>query len=247
MRGFSSVDENTALAALRHRRINYDPERAPQDGRADGHWHVDSDDAVIGSEIPGLPVPGGPWETGCVLVRQYEFAEPAILRAAYRADSELAGRDMLLEGRFFGLRFYLGVRITGVIDETRDVDGSPERVWGWSYQTLEGHLEQGRLSYEVIKNLGTGRVTFRVSGYSRAAPIPSLVVRWGFRLFGRWTQRRFYLAIQRRMRRLVQAGQRGAALPVPATRADGVVLAPSGAVAAHPLDRLAWAQLHPGK
>jgi hypothetical protein len=88
-----------------------------------------------------------------------------------------------------------------------------------------------------------------VSGYSRAAPIPSLVIRWGFRLFGRWTQRRFYLAIQRRMRRLVQAAQRGAALPVPATRADGVVLAPTpavGAVGAHPLERLARAWLHPG-
>ena len=81
----------------------------------------------------------------------------------------------------------------------------------------------------------------------RGAPIPSLLIRWGFRLFGRWTQRRFYLAIQRRMRSLVQAAQRGAALPVPTIRADGVVLAPSGAVAAHPLERLARAWLHPGR
>ena len=240
-----SVDEGTALAGLSGRQVNYDPARAPQDGRPDGHWHVDSGDAVIGHELPGPPVPGGPWETGCILVRQYEFIEPRILRAVYRGDSELAGRDMLLEGRFFGLRFYLGVRIAGVIDETRDADGGPERVWGWSYQTLEGHLEQGRLSYEVIKNLGTGRVTFRVSGYSRAAPIPSPVIRWGFALFGRWTQRRFYLAIQRRMRRLVQAAQRGGALPVPTIRADGVVLAPSGAPP-HPLERFARAWLHPG-
>ena len=246
MLGFGSFDESAALAGLRHRRGNYDPARAPQDGRPDGHWHVDSSDAGIGSELPGPPVAGGPWETGCVLIRQYEFAEPGIVRAAYLGDSELPGRDMLLEGRFFGLRFYLGVRITGIIDETRDADSGPERAWGWSYQTLEGHLEQGRLSYEVIKNLGTGRVTFRVSGYSRTAPIPSLVVRCGFRLFGRWTQRRFYLAIQRRMRSLVQAAQHGAALPVPATRADGVVLAPTGAVAAHPVERLARAWLHPG-
>ncbi len=239
-----SVDEATALAGLRRLQVNYDPAGAPQDGRPDGHWHVDSGDAVIGQELPGPPASGGPWETGCVLVRQYEFAEPRILRAVYRGDSELPGRDMLLEGRFFGLRFYLGVRVTGVIDETRDAGGGPERVWGWSYQTLEGHLEQGRLSYEVIKNLETGRVTFRVSGYSRAAPIPSPVIRWGFRLFGRWTQQRFYQAIQRRMRKLVQAAQRGAALPVPAVRADGLVLAPSGATP-HPLERLARASLHP--
>jgi uncharacterized protein (UPF0548 family) len=240
-----SADEAAELAVLRHRQVNYDPARAPEDGRAEGHWHVDSVSAVIGHEPPGAPVPGGAWETGCVLVRRYEFAEPGILRAAYREDCDLDGRDMLLEGRFYGLRFYLGVRITRVIDETRDGDRGPERVWGWSYQTLQGHLEQGRLSYEVIKNLATGQVSFRVSGYSRMAPIPSPVVRLGFVLFGRWTQRRFYQAVLRRMRDLVQAAQRGAALPVPTVRASGIALAPSGATP-HPLERLAWASRHPG-
>jgi uncharacterized protein (UPF0548 family) len=239
---FASVDEAAALGQLHHREINYDPALAPQDGRADGHWHVDSCDIVIGREPPGPPVPGGPWETGCALVREYEFAEPRILRAVYRRGSGLAGRDMLLEGRFFGLRFHLGVRVTGVIDETRDA----ERVWGWSYQTLEGHLEQGRLSYEVIKKLDTGRVLFRVSGYSRMAPIPNPVVRLGFQLFGRWTQQRFYRAVQLRLRRLVAAAQRGAALPSPAIRADGLILAPSGTTP-HPLERLARSWLHPGR
>jgi uncharacterized protein (UPF0548 family) len=239
---FVSVDEAVTLGQLHHRQINYDPALAPQDGRADGHWHVDSGDIVIGREPPGPPVPGGPWETGCALVREYEFAEPRILRAVYRRGSGLAGRDMLLEGRFFGLRFHLGVRVTGVIDETRDT----ERVWGWSYQTLEGHLEQGRLSYEVIKQLDTGRVLFRVSGYSRMAPIPNPVVRLGFQLFGRWTQQRFYRAVQLRLRRLVAASQRGAALPSPAVRADGLILAPSGTTP-HPLERLARSWLHPGR
>jgi uncharacterized protein (UPF0548 family) len=239
---YGAVDEAAALDGLRHLSINYDPAHAPLDGRADGHWHVDSGDVVIGQEPSGPPVPGGAWETGCALVREYEFAEPRILRAVYRRGSDLAGRDMLLEGRFLGLRFYLGVRVTEVIDETTDA----ERAWGWSYQTLQGHLEQGRLSYEVIKNLATGRVLFRVSGYSRMAPIPSPVVRWGFRLFGRWTQQRFYLAVQRRLRRLVVGAQRGAPLPAPAVRVDGLVLAPSG-VSPRPLERLARSWLHPGR
>lgn len=239
---FGSVDEAAALDSLRRRGINYDPALAPEDGRADGHWHVDSGDMVIGREPPGPPVPGGPWEAGCTLVRQYEFAEPRILRALYRAGGELEGRDMLLEGRFTVLRFYLGVRVTGIVDETTDA----ERVWGWSYQTLEGHLEQGRLTYEVIKDTATGRVRFRVRGYSRMAPIPSPVVRLGFLLFGRWTQQRFYLRIQRRMRALVQAAQHGVPLPSPAVRADGLVLAPSG-TAPHPLEHLARSWLHPGR
>lgn len=240
-----SADEAAELASLRHRPVNYDPDRAPQDGRAEGHWHVDSDEIVIGQETPGPPVRGGAWETGCVLVSRYEFAEPGIVRAAYRDGGELDGRDMLLEGRFYGLRFYLGVRVTKVIDETRNGDGGPERVWGWSYQTLQGHLEQGRLSYEVIKNLDTGRVSFRVFGYSRMAPIPSPVVRLGFVLFGRWTQRRFYRAVLRRMRDLVRDAEHGAALPVPLVRADGLALAPTGATP-NRLERLALPWRHPG-
>jgi uncharacterized protein (UPF0548 family) len=240
------VDEATALNGLCGRTVNYDPALAPQDGRAAGHWHVDADDTVIGREPPGEPVPGGPWETACLLVRQYEFAEPRILRAAYRVGDDLAGRNMLLEGRFFGLRFYLGVRITSVTDETRDGSSGPERVWGWSYQTLQGHLEQGRLSYEVIKNLASGQVTFRVTGYSRQAPIPSPLIRLGFTVFGRWTQRRFYRAIQARLQGLILQAQRGEPLPEPEARPDGIVIAPSGVVA-YPLDWLARSSLHPGR
>jgi hypothetical protein len=98
----------------------------------------------------------------------------------------------------------------------------------------------------VIKDTATGRVLFRVRGYSRMAPITNPVVRWGFRLFGRWTQQRFYQGIQRRMRGLVQAAQRGVPLPSPSVRPDGLVLAPSGA-APHPLERLARSWLHPGR
>lgn len=241
----SRIDESAQLDSLRDRRINYDPARAPQDGVPDGHWHIDSGDTAVGHEPPGPPVAGGPWEVACLLVRHYEFAEPRILRAVYRGHDELLGRDMLLEGRFAGLRFYLGVRVTEVIDENRDENGVRARVWGWSYQTLEGHLEQGRLRYEVIKDLGTGIVVFRVSGYSRQAPIPSPVIRWGFRLFGRWTQQRFYRNVLERMRHLVGAAQRDQPLPEPLARPDGLVVAPSG-VSPHPLERVAGTWLHPG-
>lgn len=239
------VDESAALDSLRDLPLNYDPGHAPQDGRAEGHWHVDAGATVLAREKPGPPERGGPWEIACRLVSQYEFADARILRAVYRRGDDLLGRDMLLEGRFCGLRFYLGVRVTGVVDETRDTGDGPERVWGWCYQTLQGHLEQGRLTYEVIKNLATGQVTFRVAGYSRPAPIPNPVIRSGFRVFGRWAQERFYRNIQQRMYRLVQAAQQGRPLPGPAERADGLVLAPAG-TRPHPLERLARGSLHPG-
>lgn len=240
-----SVDESAALDSLRRRPVNYDPATAPHGPEPDGHWHVDAATTVIGHEPPGPPVAGGAWEVACTLVRQYEFSEPRILRAVYRNHEDLLGRDMLLEGRFLWLRFYVGVRVTSVVDETRDSGGAAQRIWGWSYQTLAGHLEQGLLTYEVIKDLSTGQVTFRVSGYSRAARISSPVIRWGFALFGRRTQLRFYQAVQRRLRELVRAAQHGAPLPVRAVRADGLILAPAGAVP-HPLERLARGWLHPG-
>ena len=243
---FGAVDEAAALDDLRHREINYDPALAPEDGHAEGHWHVDSAAALVGREPPGEPVPGGPFETARRLVSQYEFADAHILRGVYRTDCDLLGRDMLLEGRFWILRFYFGVRVTGVFDGTRDTEHGPERVWGWCYQTLQGHLEQGRLNYEVIKNLATGQVAFRVTGYSRRSGIPNPVVRWGFGVFGRWTQQRFYRNIQRRMFRLMQAAQRGEELPAPVVRPDGIALAPSG-VRPHPGERLAVGLLHPGE
>lgn len=239
------VDESAALDRLRDLNINYDPARAPENGQAEGYWHVDSDTTLIGHEAPGPPEYGGTWEIACRLVSQYEFADGRILRAVYHGEHELLGRNMLLEARFCGLRFYLGVRVTGVIDETREVGHGREQVWGWCYQTLQGHLEQGRLCYEVIKNLGTGQVAFRVTGYSRQAHIPNPMIRWGFQLFGRWTQERFYRNIQWRMYRLMQAAQRGLPLPVPTIRADGIVLAPSG-VRPHPMERLARGWLHAG-
>ena len=242
------VDEGIALGQLAGLRVNYDPAEAPEGGvpAAPGHWHVDSGVIVLGRESPGEPEPDGPWVTACRLVSQYEFADARILRGVYRPGAELLGRNMLLEARFFGLRFYLGVRVTGVIDEERDTGAGPERVWGWCYQTLQGHLEQGRLSYEVIKNLSTGQVAFRVAGYSRRAPIPNPVIRLGFALFGEWTQQRFYRNIQLRMRDLVRAAGRGQPLPEPAARPDGIVLAPSGA-RPHPLEHLARRWIHPGR
>ena len=245
----SQIDDAAALDGLSRLRVNYDPAHAPDSGfeAAEGHWHVDCGTTKLGQEEPGPPQDGGLWENVCRLVGQYEFADARILRGVYRRDSALLGRNLLLEGRFFGLRFYLGVRITGVIDEERDAgDGDgPARVWGWCYQTLQGHLEQGRLSYEVIKNLTTGQVAFRVAGYSRRAPIKNPVIRLGFVLFGRWTQQRFYRNIQLRMVGLARAAQHGDPLPAPLARPDGTVLAPSG-VRPHPLEALAYGWLHPG-
>ncbi|MBO8193472.1 DUF1990 family protein [Streptomyces oryzae] len=218
-----------ALHALADRKVNYGP---PTGGRLptwDSRWHIDSLCRPLAREPAGDPVRGGPWEIACRLVRDYQFAEPSILRALYRTDTALLGRDMLLEGRFAGLRFDMGVRVTSVIDGTHGSGDAESRVWGWAYRTLQGHLEQGELTYKVVKRLRTGAVEFRITGYSRRAPMSNLVVRAGFALFGRPTQHRFYRASAGRLRRLLHAELTGAPPPAVATLPgyDNVALAPT--------------------
>jgi hypothetical protein len=133
------------------------------------------------------------------------------------------------------------VCVTEVVDETRD----GQRIWGWGYQTLEGHLEQGKLIYEVVKDLGSGDVVLQIRAYSRRAPIANPIVRLGFTMFGRRTQLRFYAAVGQRLRNTVQAILHGAQPPTPELTKDDLVVAPSG-VYRHPLERLALHSHHPG-
>jgi uncharacterized protein (UPF0548 family) len=111
---------------------------------------------------------------------------------------------MLLEVRFWGLRFHLGVRVTRVVDVTREVDGRGVRVWGWAYATLQGHLEAGEMGFEVWKWLDSGTVEFRVHVVSRPGRIPNPLIRIGFRLFARRAQVRFAKRSCERMAGLVE-------------------------------------------
>jgi uncharacterized protein (UPF0548 family) len=184
------LGEPHELEALRDKRLNFDLVDREAMTREAG-WNVDDYLQPLPAERPGPPSPGGTWERARELMLDYEFADPKIVRAIYAPDSPLEGRDMLLEARFLGLRFRFGVRVEAVVDETSEADGRPVRVWGWSYRTLQGHLEMGQMDYELWKWLDSGEVEFRIHVVSRAARIPNPIVRFGFRIFGRRQQVRF--------------------------------------------------------
>ena len=228
-----SSDLPTVVGELSHRALNYSEEDAPP--HVVGGWHQDDVRIVLGREEPGEIVEGGLAGAAADLVNSYEFADPAILRAVYRYPGDLVGRNMLLVGRFLILRFAMGVRITEVHDEVCD----GEHRIGWAYQTLDGHLEQGKLTYEVAKDLASGTVEFRIHAYSRRARIRNPVVALGFRLFGRRTQQRFYANA---LNRLARSSQAPPAPPQP--REDGLVRAPGDRP---PFDRVRILLLHPGR
>ena len=161
--------------------------------------------APLPPEPSGRPVEGASWEVARELMLAYQVADPGIVRATYRRDAPLAGRDMLLQIRWLGLRFHVGVRVGEVYDRTVEVDGQGARVFGWEYRTLEGHFEEGQMHYEVWKWPESGHVEFRLHAFSRAARSGPRLLRLGFRLVGRRNQVRFYQQICHRMRRLTEA------------------------------------------
>lgn len=192
-----------ALQRLRDAPLNFDLDRRNQYTPATG-WTLDHYRQMLPPEAPGAPLAHGSWAACRRLMETYAFADPAIVRALYDADQPLAERDILLEGRFYGLRFLLGLRVGDIQDDTVRIDERPARRWGWNYRTLRGHLEMGQMDYSVLKWMDTGEVEFRIDAFSKAAHIPNPVVRLGFALFGRAMQRRFARTALRRMQHLVR-------------------------------------------
>jgi NAD(P)-dependent dehydrogenase (short-subunit alcohol dehydrogenase family) len=193
-----------ALDALHARLFNYDAAHPDRLTVAAG-WRHETRCQALPGEDPGPPVRGGSWEIARDLMRNYEFADPAMVRAVYHADAPLEGRDMLLVISFLFLRFRVGVRVGGVFDESRTLDGREVRVYGWNYRTLGGHFEMGQMNYELWKWIDNGDVEFRVHGVWRPGGTrnPFLII--GFRLFGPYQRERFYAAACRRMVALTTA------------------------------------------
>jgi hypothetical protein len=191
------------IDALSGAEPNFDLERRHEYSRANG-WHIDDYDGELPAEPPGPPVAGGSWEVACTMVREYRFPDPSLITGIFYPDRPLDQRVMLLRAQFLGLTFFFGVRVGGVLDTTRDGPRGPERAWGYNYQTLKGHFERGQIDFTVIKELATGRVHFQIHAFSQIAKIANPFFWLGFRMFGRWLQRRFARRSLERMQLLVQ-------------------------------------------
>jgi uncharacterized protein (UPF0548 family) len=191
-----------ALAALSDRPLNFDPADLRDADERSG-WHIDDYRRELPPEPPGEPLPGGSFAVAQALMRDYAFADPAMVHAVYDPAGELAQRNMLLQVRFGPLRMFFGCRVGAITDETQTIDGRAVRVWGWSYGTLAGHVERGQMDYAVWKWLDDGAVEFRIHVVSRRAQVRNPIIRLGFRLVGRRQQMRFARHACERMGELV--------------------------------------------
>jgi hypothetical protein len=219
-------DVRAQLQRIQDLDFNFDPEDLSRVKRE--AWHVDDYCRSLPTEPPGEPIRSGSFETAKRLLRDYEFADPKRIRAYYRADAPLDGRDMLLEIRYLALRVRVGVRVGVVFDEIREVAGRRVRVWGWAYRTLQGHLERGQMDYQVWKWLDTGEVEYRIHAVAHVAETRSAVLNLGFRLVGRREQVLFARRCAGRMERLVELQLEGGSGEPSSRSATGIVASPTG-------------------
>jgi uncharacterized protein (UPF0548 family) len=187
------------LDALSSLPVNYDVDGLDLEHPPQG-WNLDDRRQPLPPEPPGPPLCDGSFEIARRLIKGYEFADPSIVRAYYLSDEPYPGRDMLLELRALGLfKIRVGVRVCRVYDDTHSAHGREARVFGWSYRTLEGHVERGQMDWEVWKWLDTGEVEFHVHAVSRPASIANPIVRLGFWLLRGHERGVFLNSTDRRM------------------------------------------------
>jgi uncharacterized protein (UPF0548 family) len=179
------------LNQLREAQPNYDLSQRETFTKVNG-WNVDDYLTALPPETPGEPTKGGSWELAKAVLYNYEFPPPDLIEGIFIPDDPLDKRVMVLKAKFLFFSFYFGVRISHVMDEYREEAGRGKaKVWGYGYQTLEGHWEMGEILFEVWKFLQSGEVELRIHAYSKTGKIPNPFYRLGFRLFGRSLQVRF--------------------------------------------------------
>jgi uncharacterized protein (UPF0548 family) len=187
------------LAALPDKSLNFDLASLEHASPATG-WTITDLCQALPPEPPGAPIEDGSWHIARRLMRDYEFADPSIVRAYYDPEAPLHGRNMLLKLQALGIaHLYVGVRVGDVYDEVRELEGDRACVWGWNYRTLEGHVEMGQMDWEVWKWLGDGRVEFRVHAVAQMAHIANPIVRLGFRLLREHERQTFLDSTKKRM------------------------------------------------
>ncbi len=177
-RGWSESQLQDYLAEQRTRRVNFDAP-AEEMTRANG-WTVDGADAPIGAEPPGSPLPDGLFARARQAILNYDFSDPTIVVGHFDPRAPLDGRDMLLEIKVWGLRFLNGVRVQRVRDESSEQRTS----FGYRYDTLEGHIEEGFEWFLLSKHHQSGEIRFRIEAHWRMGKFPNWWSRVGFLLIG---------------------------------------------------------------
>jgi uncharacterized protein (UPF0548 family) len=207
-RGWSEETMRSYLAALAERPVNFST--PPEVMTRENGWTVDGAETQIGVESPGPPGEDGLFARARQGIIQYDFSDPRIVVGHFDPQAPFAGRNMLLEIKCLGLHFLNGVRVHSVREE---IDNG-RTLFGFRYDTLEGHIEQGFEWFLLTKNHQTGAVRFKIEAHWRLGQFPNWWSRLGFRLIGERYRALWRRRAPERLRELAQRpGERPAAVP----------------------------------
>ncbi|GEN07870.1 Uncharacterized membrane protein [Myxococcus fulvus] len=194
------TDEELAprLAAARSLSRNF--EAASGEMTLEGGWNQVHSVSSLGREPPGPPVADGLFARAKGGLETFDFSDPRIVRWHFNADSPLHGRTVLLELKSLAqrLRFLCAVRV----GDTREEHGETCSVYGFSFETLGRHIEEGREWFLLRKSHETGEVRFHIEAAWRPGKFPNLWSRVGFTLVGRRYQRAWHRLTHARLRAL---------------------------------------------
>ncbi|HET9449601.1 MAG TPA: DUF1990 family protein, partial [Aggregicoccus sp.] len=200
LRGWTEQELLPLLAHARTLGRNF-PEDAAQMTLEAG-WSQVRSEARLGREPPGPPQPGGLFERARTVLETFDFSDPRIVRWHFSAEEPLQGRTVLLELRSLNqkLRYLCGARVGG----TRLEYGDTCSIYGFSFETLAGHIEAGREWFLLRKDHESGEVSFHIEAAWRPGQFPTWWSRVGFALVGRRYQRAWHRLTQLRLRELTR-------------------------------------------
>ncbi len=162
-------------------------------------WRYYYSRAVVSRSEPGPPRPGGAFDVGRDAVASYAFSDPRIVTVHLDPSRPLLGRRMLLEIKIFGLHYLSGVVVGDVL--SKDVEG--RTLFGFRYDTLEGHIERGFEWFILAKDHETGEIFFRIQAVWKPGQFPNWWSRLGFHLFALRYQRAWHRLAHVRLRTLI--------------------------------------------
>lgn len=148
-------------------------------------WRRFEWDTIIAREPPGPPIPAGPYERARAGVEGYRFSDPRIVVGHFDPGVPLERRRMLLEMKAVGLHYLCGVAV-GAVRSERDDSCT---VFGFRYETLEGHIERGAEWFLLTKEHDSGAIWFRIATAWKPGEFPNWWSRVGFAFVARHYQR----------------------------------------------------------
>ncbi len=198
-RGWTEDELVHRLSLLEHRDRNF--AESVDEMSLETGWRRYFSEAIIGYDMSGSST-GEAFERAREAIASYEFSDPRIVIGHFKPEHDLLGRRMLLEMRAMRVLHYLGGVVIGATREDRDDERT---VFGYRYDTLEGHIEEGVEWFTLTKIHKTGELRFRIEASWRPGNFPNWWSRVGFALLGHHYQRRWHELAHRRLVELIRS------------------------------------------